>query len=350
MKMVFCRQDDGRYEIAKGKRISGPVSFLTNDDGNVFPVSTSSPKAAKALNTPLHRKIMAKSIGGTTGENGGDYTRYVEHFAELHKDDAKGKTHEEFAKHLEDQITEHSGNEDLGMALRAEIHEEAKVHVEPAEGQGKRPSLAEHGITVVPTKTTPTKPGKEPRDVWQVSTLTPAWDDELRAMGGARFGRKWSFWEDPTEKLQTMVATARPTRFSEQLEAKQARAADRADMAAEYEQHARERAQSQYDQMRSIGSQRQLGQPVLVGHHSEGRARRDQQRMVTAMDKVIDEKQREAEWKARGEAASRTAEGRDGDIGYLQRQIKKSEASIRSFERSRDGWIPLQIEKRGWTC
>ena len=129
MLTVFYRQSDGSYSTVKGERISGPVSFLTNDDGNVFPVSTSSPKAAKALNTPLHRKIMAKIIGSTTGANGGDYTQYVGHFAELHKDDAKGKTHEEFTQHLVDRIKEHSGNADLGAALKASLHEEAGKHV-----------------------------------------------------------------------------------------------------------------------------------------------------------------------------------------------------------------------------
>lgn len=43
-----------------------------------------------------------------------------------------------------------------------------------------------------------------------------------------------------------------------------------------------------YAAVRVIGDQIPFGQPILVGHHSEGRARRDQQRMRTGMDRSVE--------------------------------------------------------------
>lgn len=55
--------------MLKGKgreRIKGPVAFLTNkEDGHVFPVSTSDPKARAALASPRHREIVEKIHAGT---------------------------------------------------------------------------------------------------------------------------------------------------------------------------------------------------------------------------------------------------------------------------------------------
>lgn len=55
--------------MLKGKgrdRIKGPVAFLTSkEDGHVFPVSTSDPKARAALASPRHREIVEKIHAGT---------------------------------------------------------------------------------------------------------------------------------------------------------------------------------------------------------------------------------------------------------------------------------------------
>lgn len=56
------RMSKGTTLLIKGpKKIKGPVAFLTDkQDGHVFPVSTSDPKAQEALKSPRHREIVQK--------------------------------------------------------------------------------------------------------------------------------------------------------------------------------------------------------------------------------------------------------------------------------------------------
>lgn len=70
------------------------------------------------------------------------------------------------------------------------------------------------------------------------------------------------------------------------------------------------------------------GQPILVGHHSEGKARRDQQQMHSLMRRSIWERDKADYWAERQKAAERHA-------AYLERadvifrRIKKYEANLR---------------------
>lgn len=52
---------------------------------------------------------------------------------------------------------------------------------------------------------------------------------------------------------------------------------------------AERKADAAYDGVRAIADGIPMGQPILVGHHSEGRARRDQARMHSGMDKSVEE-------------------------------------------------------------
>lgn len=70
--------------LFKGKRIQGPVAFLTNkEDGHVFPVSASDPKAIAAMNTPRHREIVEKIHAETTDPK--KKAVHAEHLAALKK-------------------------------------------------------------------------------------------------------------------------------------------------------------------------------------------------------------------------------------------------------------------------
>lgn len=81
-----------------------------------------------------------------------------------------------------------------------------------------------------------------------------------------------------------------------------------------------------------------MGQPILVGHHSEKRHRRDIERIHRNMDKGI-EAQRESERLERAsEASARHVARATGDVGLIMRRIKKLEADERAvlarWERS----------------
>ena len=81
-----------------------------------------------------------------------------------------------------------------------------------------------------------------------------------------------------------------------------------------------------------------LGQPILVGHHSERRARADVKRIDNGMRRAIAETERAAYWKYRVAAAAGHAAYRERP-DVIARRIKKVEAErrviMKNFERSK---------------
>lgn len=104
---------------------------------------------------------------------------------------------------------------------------------------------------------------------------------------------------------------------------------DRAGSAAQSSQAAR-------DTSDRIGERFWMGQPILVGHHSERGARRDQERMHNAMRKSITEGERAGYWASRAAAADAYERYRKNP-GRTLRRIEKLEAERRGVLRERDG-------------
>ncbi|WP_052499799.1 DUF3560 domain-containing protein [Streptomyces vietnamensis] len=81
-----------------------------------------------------------------------------------------------------------------------------------------------------------------------------------------------------------------------------------------------------------IGSAILFGQPVLVGHYSEGRHRRDLVRIGASQLQGIDEGNRAERWAGRADAAARYEQHRKGPARTLRR-LKELEASLRGLEK-----------------
>ncbi len=75
------------------------------------------------------------------------------------------------------------------------------------------------------------------------------------------------------------------------------------------------------------------GQPILVGHHSERAARRDQERMHSAMDKSVKALNAVSYWNYRAEGVERHA-NRKANAGVRQRRIKTLLAELRDRQRN----------------
>ncbi|MEU3282013.1 DUF3560 domain-containing protein [Streptomyces antibioticus] len=120
------------------------------------------------------------------------------------------------------------------------------------------------------------------------------------------------------------------------------RYADRAGRAAASSQAAR-------DTSDRIGERFWMGQPILVGHHSEGRARRDQERMDNAMRKSIGEGERAGYWASRA-AAAHAYERYRKNPGRTLRRIEKLEAERRGVLRERDGVDDKGRKADVWWC
>jgi hypothetical protein len=192
-----------------------------------------------------------------------------------------------------------------------------------------------------------------------VTGTTKGDDVQRRALDGTAF--RWSSragaWVLP-RNLRTPTRDANIARFRAALEragvavavedsgrtqsVAEAREAQRERLEARQERHEQvaERASAASDgaweRSRQIASFIPLGQPVLVGHHSERRHRRDIERMDRLDRKAIED------GKA-AEQAARLAEGlrarlTNGDsVGTIRRRLDRLRAELRGVERSLDG-------------
>ncbi|MEV6565892.1 ParB/RepB/Spo0J family partition protein [Streptomyces kronopolitis] len=81
-----------------------------------------------------------------------------------------------------------------------------------------------------------------------------------------------------------------------------------------------------------ISKRFEFGQPILVGHHSEGRARRDAARIDTNMRKSFEDRDRAGYWSDRTRAAENYAKHRKDPYRTLRR-LKRLRADLRVQER-----------------
>lgn len=123
------------------------------------------------------------------------------------------------------------------------------------------------------------------------------------------------------------------------------RAEERADRFADYAGNAADRSQAAYEGVRRIGDGIPFGQPILVGHHSERRARRDIERMDAGMRRSVQEGDKANHWAGRAAAAGAYAEFRNAP-GRTLRRIAKLEADLRRVERR----LADAVEGSAWTA
>jgi hypothetical protein len=111
--------------------------------------------------------------------------------------------------------------------------------------------------------------------------------------------------------------------------------ADAAERQARYEtyaEHAKERAEAASERVHAIADNIPLGQPILVGHHSEGHARADQARIESGMRKTVEESKKADYWRERARGTARRA-AQKADPGVIQRRIEKLEADQRARDK-----------------
>ncbi|MBS1983211.1 MAG: DUF3560 domain-containing protein, partial [Bdellovibrionales bacterium] len=144
-------------------------------------------------------------------------------------------------------------------------------------------SLLDANLTVTASLTKPTKPGKVPRPVYIVSGDTFGREEIFRSIGGKLFRGAWSFWEDPSAELLSELNTRGRMSFAEQIEAKNARREARIERYTGYAENAKERSDERAGRAMAISRMIPPGQPILIGHHSEKRHRREIERMDSNM-------------------------------------------------------------------
>lgn len=110
------------------------------------------------------------------------------------------------------------------------------------------------------------------------------------------------------------------------------RAEERADRFGEYSDRRAGDAESARRAVRAIADHIPFGQPILVGHHSERRARKDAERIETGMRRAISLWETSAYWTRRAAGALRNAKYKErADVRY--RRIKGIETDHRKIIR-----------------
>jgi hypothetical protein len=122
------------------------------------------------------------------------------------------------------------------------------------------------------------------------------------------------------------------------------RAEQRAERFEDYSDKRANEAESARRAVSAIADSIPLGQPILVGHHSEKRARKDAERIENGMRKAIKLWDTSSYWKDRAAGALRHAKYKESPA-VRHRRIKGIEADKRKAERSK-----LEIEQalRAW--
>jgi protein-L-isoaspartate O-methyltransferase len=110
------------------------------------------------------------------------------------------------------------------------------------------------------------------------------------------------------------------------------RAADRADRFEGYQANRSKDADSAYNAVNSIGRRFEMGQPILIGHHSEKSARRDQENMHRKMSKAVKMWDTAAYWQQRAANAIRHARYKELPA-VRHRRIKGLEAEQRKTQK-----------------
>ena len=123
--------------------------------------------------------------------------------------------------------------------------------------------------------------------------------------------------------------------FAEQVQKEQDSAEARAERMNARATKADERSDSAYNTAKQIGSFIPMGQPILVGHHSEGRHRADIKRIDNAMRKSCEESDKAKYYEGKAEAAEYTASGEKfKNVNYLLNRIDECKTNLRAVEKS----------------
>lgn len=112
------------------------------------------------------------------------------------------------------------------------------------------------------------------------------------------------------------------------------RAEERADRFTDYKEARVEDAVSARDGVQKLAGGIPLGQPILIGHHSEKRARKDAEKIQNGMDKACKAWETAAYWEQRARAA--VAHAKYKELPAVRaRRIKTLEADMRKMEREK---------------
>lgn len=194
-------------------------------------------------------------------------------------------------------------------------------------------SLRSLGVKVAETMTTPSRPGKKPRPVWVVSGNIFGLVDFFYEIGGKKYRGAWSFFRDPSADILGELNSNGRKGFAEQMQGLIDRKMARADKFEGYSESAAVRSESAFNKVQSISSMIPPGQPILVGHHSERRHRRDLDRMDSGMRKGVEESKKSEYYADRARSIGYQVDKMTNSRRYINNRLKEARRELASLKR-----------------
>ncbi len=126
--------------------------------------------------------------------------------------------------------------------------------------------------------------------------------------------------------------------FAEQVEREQSRASDRVERMENRAEKAEKESTAAYQRAKQIGDFIPFGQPILVGHHSEKRHRRDLEKIDNSMRKSVEASEKAEYYENKAVNAEYTANGvKFKDVKYLLNRIDECKKELRAVDRGLKG-------------
>jgi len=201
----------------------------------------------------------------------------------------------------------------------------------------KEEQLREYGLTITASTTNPTRPGKKPRPVWRIGGVNlRKYEHVLRDdMRLRMYQGKFTAWEDPTDDLLLFIAASEPLTVQEVHDYAAERSQDRADRLDDRALKHSQEAGRRFNTAHQIGERFAGGQPILVGHHSEGRARADRDRMWNNMSAGVQESRTAGHLSDRAAGARAHAKMKtDCTLEYAGNRLKEARAELARCKRN----------------
>jgi hypothetical protein len=197
--------------------------------------------------------------------------------------------------------------------------------------------LSKFNLKVIEKMTTPSRAGKKPRPVYIVAGSVLKFEELFRSIGGKKFRGEWSFWENPTNEIENELEQngenyTLDRAYDYKLERKEAKAERLGGYAENAEQRSNQLSTNAVDMLRCLP----MGQPILVGHHSEKGHRRLLERSDNKMRRAVEEseKAKNLAWRAKSLAYDVK---KMQSLTYLQNQIKKNQHLVNKYKAYQDG-------------
>ncbi len=155
----------------------------------------------------------------------------------------------------------------------------------------------------------------------------------------AKIGNTWRLDSVITKlNLQDGGTIGENLAFADKVEIQQERAADRVERFEDRAEKNATLSTQAYQRAHTLGSVIPMGQPILVGHHSERGHRSLLNKIDNAMRTSCEADDKAAYYADRAKTAERTATGaKFEDAGYLVNRIKECNASLGIIERRLQG-------------